>query len=50
VNLASAVEVDQNALLGVVYEAPSQVVAERVCTITTRRGSEIIKTPIPCTN
>jgi pilus assembly protein CpaB len=50
INLASAVEVDQNALLGVTYEAPAQVVAERVCTITTRRGAEILKTPIPCTN
>jgi pilus assembly protein CpaB len=48
--LASAVEVDQNDLLGVTYKAPARVAAERVCTITTRRGAQTIKTPIPCTN
>jgi pilus assembly protein CpaB len=27
-----------------------EVVKEKVCTIRTRRGGEIVETPIPCTN
>jgi pilus assembly protein CpaB len=47
------VEVTGNSLLGIeaqveVEEAP--VVAERVCTIKTRKGGEIVETPIACTN
>lgn len=49
--VASAIEVDQRSLLGitqqeVVVEAPQ----ERVCTIRTRRGAEVVNLPIPCTN
>lgn len=47
------VVIDQNELLGieeVVEEEVVEVEAPRVCTIRTRRGGEIIETPIPCTN
>jgi len=49
--VAQAIEVDQRRLLGieevVVERAP---VEKEVCTIRTRRGAEVIETPIPCTN
>lgn len=49
--VASAIEVDQRKLLGIVEAAPAPVVPkEKVCTVRTRRGSEIVETPIPCTN
>lgn len=49
--LATAVEVDQRTLLGIVQqEAQAEVKAERVCTIRTRRGAEVMELPIPCTN
>ncbi|MBU2865574.1 Flp pilus assembly protein CpaB [Pacificibacter marinus] len=43
------VEIDQKTLLGI--EAAAQIVAapeERVCTVRTRKGAEIIDMPIPC--
>jgi pilus assembly protein CpaB len=51
--IASAIEVDQNSLLGIteevaVIEAP--VEAPQVCTIRERKGGEIVETPIECTN
>jgi pilus assembly protein CpaB len=51
--VASAIEVNQRSLLGIVDAAPViEVVAEpeQVCTIRTRRGSEVVEIPIPCTN
>jgi len=51
--VASAIEVDQNRLLGIEAVAPVIEVAiepERVCTIRTRRGAEVLEIPIPCTN
>jgi len=49
--VASAVEVDQRTLLGIEEVAPEPVaVQEKVCTVNTRRGAEIVKTEIPCTN
>ncbi|WP_171100373.1 MULTISPECIES: Flp pilus assembly protein CpaB [unclassified Ruegeria] len=49
--VASAVEVDQRKLLDIKEAAPAPApVPERVCTIKTRRGGEIVETPIPCTN
>ncbi len=49
--VASAVEVDQRKLLGIKEAAPAPVkVEEEVCTVNTRRGAEIVKTVIPCTN
>lgn len=49
--IAEVVEVDQRALLGIVerQEAPKPQQPE-VCTIRTRRGSEVHDLPIPCTN
>ncbi|WP_439111233.1 Flp pilus assembly protein CpaB [Lentibacter sp.] len=45
------IEVDQNALLGVVAaEAPVAQALEEVCTIRTRRGAEVVEIEIPCTN
>lgn len=50
--VAEAVEVDQRSLLGLEEEAPVQVVeaapAPQVCTVRTRRGSEVIETPVAC--
>ena len=53
----SEVEVDQMALLGIEEEPEPEpepevavVEAPEVCTIRTRRGADIIETPIPCTN
>lgn len=45
------IEVDSNSLLGI-SDTPVQVAAEpdRVCTIKTRKGSDVVETPIPCTN
>ncbi len=45
------IEVDQRQLLGLA-SAPVAAPVERseVCTIRTRRGAEVIETPIPCTN
>lgn len=51
--VAEAVEVDQNRLLGIVPEVkPVEIekVEEKVCTIRTRRGAEVVDIPIPCTN
>lgn len=49
--IASSVEVDQRALLGIetVSITPAAPNA-RVCTIRTRRGAEMLEIPIPCTN
>lgn len=50
--VASAIEVDQSALLGieVQQEVVEQRTEKRVCTIKTRKGGEIKQIPIPCTN
>ncbi len=50
-SIAEAIEVDQRSLLGIeaqVVEAKPE--AKEVCTIRSRRGAEVIETPIPCTN
>jgi pilus assembly protein CpaB len=45
------IEIDRNALLGIEEAAPAAVVEkERVCTIRTNKGGEIVETVIPCTN
>lgn len=47
----SAIEIDRNTLLGIVEQAPEpQVEEEKVCTIRTNKGGEIVETVIPCTN
>ncbi len=51
--IATANEVNQRSLLGIVESAPviqaAPEVAE-VCTIRTRRGAEVVELEIPCTN
>ncbi len=45
------VEVDANELLGVTAAAPEAVVApDKVCSVRTRKGDQVIDMPIPCTN
>ncbi len=47
----SAIEIDRNTLLGIEEQAPApEVEAEKVCTIRTNKGGEVIETVIPCTN
>jgi pilus assembly protein CpaB len=51
--VASAIEVDQQSLLGIEIAAPVVEVAapvEPVCTVRTRRGADVVEIPIPCTN
>lgn len=50
-SVAEAIEVDQRSLLGIAeLEIPQEAPREEICTIKTRRGGEVISTPIPCTN
>ncbi|MFD2174524.1 Flp pilus assembly protein CpaB [Rhodobacter lacus] len=44
------IEIDRNKLLGISVQEAVQAEAERVCTIKTRRGTEVVETPIPCKN
>lgn len=50
--VASVIEVDQRSLLGIEAkeEKKVEVAEEKVCTIRTRRGAEVVEIPIPCTN
>ena len=49
--IASAIEVDQRTLLGIAtQEIQAEVAKDKVCTIRTRRGAEVVELPIPCTN
>lgn len=51
--IAEAIEVDQRSLLGIREQAPApepKAEKEEVCTIRTRRGSDVVEIPIPCTN
>ena len=51
VAITQNIEVNQDDLLGIVERtAAPAAVAERVCTIRTRRGAEVVNLPIPCTN
>jgi pilus assembly protein CpaB len=46
-----SVEIDQEQLLGLEVAAPVQAEEEeQVCTIRTRKGSEVVVIPIPCTD
>ena len=51
--VAEAIEIDQRSLLGI-EETEAKVVELREptpeCTIRTRKGSEVVEIPIPCTN
>ena len=44
------VAINQNTLLGIEAEQVVVVQPQEVCTIKTRRGADIIETPIPCKN
>lgn len=45
------IEVDQRSLLGLAEaEIRVEPEPERVCTIRTRRGADVVEIPIPCTN
>jgi pilus assembly protein CpaB len=48
------IEVNNQQLLGIVKEAPVAAAAapepEKVCTVKTRKGADVVDTPIPCTN
>jgi len=49
--VSSAIEVDQRTLLGIdATPAPAPQQKPEECTIRTRRGSEVVEIPIPCTN
>ncbi len=51
VEIAGNIEVNQRDLLGLVEEVAAPAAqAEKVCTIRTRRGAEVVNLPIPCTN
>lgn len=45
-----AIEIDRNQLLGIEVQEAVKVEAARVCTIKTRKGTEVIETEIPCKN
>lgn len=48
--IASQIEVDSKALLGIEEQVIVAAPKERVCTIKTRRAGEVIEIPIACTN
>lgn len=47
---AGSVEIDQRDLLGIEEQQVVVQERERVCTVRTRRGAEVVEIPIPCTN
>ena len=49
-NVTGVVQVDARSLLGIEKQAEVVIQAEKVCTIKTRKGSEVIEMPIACTN
>lgn len=50
VQVSEAVEIDQNTLLGIEEREVVQYEEERICTIRTNRGGELVETEIPCTD
>jgi pilus assembly protein CpaB len=51
VEISENIEVNQRDLLGIVEQAQAPAPeTEKVCTIRTRRGAEVVNLPIPCTN
>jgi pilus assembly protein CpaB len=47
---AGFVEVDSKGLLGIVEQAEAVVEEEKVCSVKTRKGADVVDIPIPCTN
>lgn len=48
--VAESIEVDQKALLGIQERAEVEAPEPETCSIRTRRGSEVVDIPIPCTD
>lgn len=48
--MAGTVEVDKRTLLGISEQMVEVAPEEKVCTIKTRRGADVVEMPIPCTN
>lgn len=46
--VAGAIEIDQDRLLGIQKQAVEEVKKEKVCTIKTRKGANVVEIPIPC--
>ncbi|WP_460274157.1 Flp pilus assembly protein CpaB [Celeribacter sp. ULVN23_4] len=46
--VVSNVEIDKNTLFGISQEAAIEAPREKVCTVRTRKGGNIIDTPVPC--
>jgi len=44
------IEVDGNSLLGITETQIAKTEEPKVCTIKTRKGADVVDTPIPCTN
>lgn len=48
--VTDTVEIDQNTLLGITEEEVIQAPEQKVCTVRTNKGGEIVETPIPCSD
>lgn len=48
--VAGSIEVDGSTLLGITEQVVEVAPAAKVCTIRTRKGTEYVEIPIPCTN
>ncbi len=44
------IEINRDELLGIQKQEAKKVEKAQVCTIKTRKGTEVVETPIPCTN
>jgi pilus assembly protein CpaB len=44
------IEVNTGSMLGLTEEVAVQVEAQKICTIRTRKGGDVVEIPIPCTN
>ena len=44
------IEVDGNGLLGIQEQLIVAVEVEKICTVKTRKGADVVEMPIPCTN
>lgn len=48
--VSDLIEVDRKSMLGIEDKVVVEAPVEQVCTIKTRKGGELVETPIPCTN
>lgn len=49
-DVVANIEINTDQLLGIKEEVIVPVEAARVCTIRTRKGADVIETPIACSN